>query len=128
MKRKLQVRVARSPDCSNSTVHRDVAVSHEVDFTACDRRMCRPDAVIVGRIIEVLQDGRPIGDGLGLGPRPEGEAQSEHVTVRSDAGIAEQIPGSAEGLATFEDGVGLAGAFSLQVEGGVDARQAGAHD
>ena len=55
-------------------------------------------------------------------------AQRVHVGVGADAGIAEQVPGAADRLAAFEDGVALARAAVLQVPGGADARQAGADD
>ena len=86
------------------------------------------DAVVARDLADVGQDRRAVGDRLGVLPRPEGVAQRVHVGVRADAGIAEQIPGAAAGLARLEDGVALARALVLQVPGRADARQARAHD
>ena len=61
-------------------------------------------------------------------PRPERVAEREHVRVRADAGVAEQVPGAADGVARLEDRVGLARGTRLDVVGGADARQAGADD
>jgi hypothetical protein len=79
-------------------------------------------------LADVVQDGRAVGDRLGVLPRPEAVAQRVHVGVRAHAGIAEQIPGAAARLAAFEDGVALARAAILQVPGGADAGEAGADD
>ena len=43
-------------------------------------------------------------------------------------GIAEQVPGPADGVACLEDGVRGPGALGLEVVAGPDARQAGADD
>src|SRR5712691_3020513 len=48
------------------------------------------------------------------------------VALGADAGIAEQIPGAADGLAPFEDDEALARAFLPQVIARADAGQAGA--
>ena len=45
----------------------------------------------------------PAGDCFRLRPRPEREAQGEHVRVGADAGEPEQVPGAADGVAGLED-------------------------
>ena len=70
----------------------------------------------------------PVGDRLRLRPGPERVAEREHVGVRADARVAEQVPGAADRLARLEDRVALAGALGLQVVGGADAGEAGADD
>ena len=86
------------------------------------------DAVLGGGLAHVIQNPRPVGDRLRLGPRLERIAQREHVAVGADAGIAKQIPGAADAVAALEDDVALAGAFLLQVKTRADAGQPGADD
>ena len=86
------------------------------------------DAVIGGGLADVIQNPRPVGDRLRLGPRPERIAQREHVGVGSHAGIAKQIPGAADAIAALEDSVGFARAFLLQMIARPDAGEAGADD
>ena len=86
------------------------------------------DAVLGRGLADVVQDPRPVGDRLRLGPRLERIAQREHVAVGADAGIAEQIPGAADAVAALEDDETLAGALLLQVIARADAGQPGADD
>ena len=86
------------------------------------------DAVLAGGLAHVVEDRRTVGDRLGLRPGPERVAEREHVRVRADARVAEQVPGAADVLARLEDRVGLAGALRLQLAAGADAGQAGADD
>src|SRR5277367_1038748 len=86
------------------------------------------DAVVPGRIPDVFQDGRPVRDCLGFLPGFEGIAERVHVRIGTYAGIAEQVPGTPDGVASFEDRVIAARAVLLQVDAGPDARQAGADD
>ena len=86
------------------------------------------DAVLGRGLPHIVQDARPVGDRLRLGPRLERIAEREHVAVGADAGIAKQIPGAADAIAALEDDVALAGAFLLQMKARADARQAGADD
>lgn len=51
-----------------------------------------------------------------------------HVAVGTDAGIAEEIPCSANRVTALKDGVALARALLTQVAGRADARQARADD
>src|SRR5687768_136170 len=86
------------------------------------------DTVIASRVSHILEDGGAIGDGLRLTPRTERIAERVHVRVGADAWIAEQIPGAADALATFEDGVAASRAVALQMIAGADAGQARADD
>ncbi|MCY1294091.1 hypothetical protein D9M70_433730 [compost metagenome] len=86
------------------------------------------DAGFLGGLADIGADRRPVGDGLGAAPGLEAVAQRVHVRVRADAGVAEQVPGAADGIAGFQDGVALAGAAHLQVARGANAGQAGAYD
>ena len=79
-------------------------------------------------VADVVEDRGPVGDRLALLPGPEVVAEREHVRVRADARIAEQVPGAADGVARLEDRVGLARALRLEVAGGADAGEAGADD
>ena len=86
------------------------------------------DAVLDRGLANVVQDVRPVGDRLRLGPRLERIAEREHVRVGADAGIAKQVPGAADAVAALEDGVALARAFLLQVIPRADAGKPGADD
>ena len=84
------------------------------------------DAELASRVLDVFEDGGAVGDGLGALPRSERVAERVHVRVGADAGIAEEIPRAADGVAAFEDGVGAAGAASLKVIARRDAGEPGA--
>ena len=84
------------------------------------------DAELLRRLLEIVQDGRAVGDGLGLGPRLEGEAQGVHVAVRADARIAEQVPGAAQMGPALEQRIGPVRTLILQVIGRADAGNPGA--
>ena len=86
------------------------------------------DAPIARRVTDVLEDRRPVGDGLGVLPRPKRIPQGVHVGVRADPRVAEQVPGAADGLARLQDRVALPRAVGLEVMAGADPGQAGAHD
>src|SRR4051794_23621072 len=58
----------------------------------------RVDAVDPSRLADVLQDRGSVRDGLLPGPRPEAVAQREHVRVRPDPGVAEQVPGATDAV------------------------------
>src|SRR6266700_5147313 len=86
------------------------------------------DAVLGCRLADVVQDLRPLGDRLRLGPWLERIAHREHVAVGANAGIAEQIPGAADAVAALEDRKTLARAFLLQVKTRPDTGQPRADD
>src|SRR3954471_2879654 len=86
------------------------------------------DAFFRRGVAHVVEDLRPIGNRLRLGPRPERIAQREHVAVGAYARITEQVPGAADAAAALEDRVSLARALGLQMVTGADAGQAGADD
>src|SRR3954454_13598796 len=86
------------------------------------------DAVVDRGLADVVQNPRPVGDRLRLGPRFERVAERVHVGVGADAGIAKQVPGAADAVAALEDHVALARALLLQVIARANAGQAGADD
>src|SRR6478609_6326288 len=86
------------------------------------------DAILDRRLPNVIEDVRPVGDRLRLRPRLERVAEREHVGVGADPGVLEEVPGPAAALAPLEDRIALAGAVGLEVDGGADAREAGADD
>src|SRR5262249_26334004 len=53
---------------------------------------------------------------------------SEHVRIRTNAGIAEQIPGAADRCTIFKNDEGLIRALFAKVMGGGDAGQPGSHN
>src|SRR5947199_8859418 len=86
------------------------------------------NTVLFGGLAHIVQNLRPVGDSLCLGPRLERVTQSEHVAVGADAGISEQIPGAADAVAALEDRKTLAGTFVLEMIAGADAGQPRADD
>lgn len=86
------------------------------------------DVVLAGRLLDVAQDRRRIGDRTILEPGLERVAERVQVRVRAHAGIAEQIPGAAERVACLEDQVALFGLPAGQVGGGSDPGDPGADD
>src|ERR1700721_4784503 len=86
------------------------------------------DAVLGGGLAYVIQNSRPVGDRLRLGPRLERIAEREHVAVGADAGITKQIPGAADTVATFKNNEALVRAFLLKMIARADAGGAGADD
>src|SRR4029450_10279476 len=96
-----------------------LALRSDLDFDRPLRLGCRPrgrhDAVAIADLrvdtvgardlAGVVEDGRPVGDRLGVLPRPEAVAQRVHVGIRAHTGIAEQVPGAAARLAALENGV-----------------------
>ena len=86
------------------------------------------DAGLGGGVLDVLQDRLAVGDRLLAVPRTERVAEREHVGVGADAGVAEQVPRAADGVAGLEDGVAGPRALGLHVVAGADAGQAGADD
>lgn len=86
------------------------------------------DAVLLGGILHVLGDGGALGNGVVLVPRVPGKTKGEEIRVRPDAGIAEQIPGTSNGVAGLEDGIGVAGQFTLDSISGIDTGDTTADD
>src|SRR4051794_35520701 len=66
------------------------------------------DTVFGGGLAHVVQDPRPVGDRLWLGPWLERITQREHVAVGADAGISEQIPGATYTVASLQERKALA--------------------
>src|SRR5690242_2325332 len=86
------------------------------------------DAVVACRVPDVFENGGAVGDRLRLAPRTERIAERIHVRIGADARIAEQIPGTADAVAAFENGVAAGRAVPLQVIAGADAGQTRADD
>src|SRR5690606_38514831 len=61
-------------------------------------------------------------------PRAKRVAEREHVGVRTDPGIAEEVPGPADGVARLEDRVGGPRALVLHIVGRAHAGEACADD
>ena len=77
---------------------------------------------------DVLLDRRAVGKHFDVQPGAELESEGVHVGVRSDAGIAEQVPGATHSLAPLEHGDSQLGQLGLEVTRRADARQAGSDD
>src|ERR1700733_10660977 len=80
------------------------------------------DAVLARGLAYVVEDRRPLGDRLLIGPGLECVAVGVQVRVRADARVAKQIPRATCAVAILEDRVGLAGKTMLQVPGSADTR------
>src|SRR3546814_7787585 len=50
------------------------------------------DPVLARGLADIVEDRRPVGDRLRLGPRFEGIAQRVHIRIGSDTRIPKQIP------------------------------------
>src|SRR5262249_9696374 len=97
-------------------------------FDAMSKADFLVDAVLGRGLAHIVEDARSVGDRLRVGPRLERITQREHVAVGTDAGIAKQIPGAANRLASFEDDKTLGRALRLQMIARADPGQAGADD
>ena len=86
------------------------------------------DAALGGGLLHIGQNRRPIGNRLGRQPGLGVIAHGVHVTVRSNPGIAKQIPGAADGFAPLQDSKRLAWAFILQLAGRTDSGQPSTYD
>ena len=86
------------------------------------------DVAVIDDLVEIFQNRRTIGNRLFMGPRLELEAQRVHVRIRTDAGIAEQIPGSAQVGTPLDDRIAFAAAFLAQMHRHADTRDARADD
>src|SRR5512143_1657684 len=85
------------------------------------------DSVFVRGVLDVIQDGRPVGDCLRVAPRLKAVAERVHVGVGANAGISEQIPCAAHRASTLENCVALAGTSCLDVIASANARESGSH-
>src|SRR2546426_8013169 len=80
------------------------------------------------RLAKILENRPPVGDGFGTFPGLEGVSQGVHVGVRANAGIAEEVPGTADVVSRLEDGVRPTGTARLQVIARADAGNPGTGD
>ena len=81
-----------------------------------------------GGVGDIVADRLAPCDRLLARPGSEREAERVHVRVRSDPGIAEQVPGAADRVARLEDRIGLSRALRLHPVGRIDTRQPGTDD
>ena len=65
------------------------------------------DAVCRGRLPQVTQDRRAVGNRLRVRPRTEGEGEGVHVRVGADPGIAKEVPGATARRPCLEDREGV---------------------
>src|SRR5208282_6203511 len=73
------------------------------------------DAISLRRLADIAADQSALCNrGIRL-PRTKRIAEGVHVRIGANAGIAEQVPGAAEGVAAFEDDVGFVPAVSLHM-------------
>src|SRR4051794_33608715 len=86
------------------------------------------DAVLVGGLVDVLANRGPVGQRARLLPRAEVVAEREHVGVRADARVAEQVPGAADRPARLQDCEGPPRAGHLEMAAGADPGQPSADD
>ena len=86
------------------------------------------DATLVHDAVEIIEDGGPVGDRFFVLPRFEIEAQRMHVAIRTDAGIAEQIPCPAQIGAPLKDRIAVMRRLFLHMGGHPDAGYARPHD
>ena len=80
----------------------------------------------IARVLDVLEYGVTVRDGLLAVPGPERVAQRVHVRIGADSRVPKQVPCAANGVAGFEDGEAGPRALRLQIVAGADARQPGA--
>jgi hypothetical protein len=85
------------------------------------------DAVLLRDGAQVVEDQRTVGQRGVAGPGTPAVAEGEHVGVRADAGVAEEVPRAAEALAGLQDRHAAARVAAAQLRGGTDAGQAGPH-
>ena len=81
-----------------------------------------------GCFTHIVQDSGAVSDSLGIFPRVEWVSEGEHIRIGANTGIAEQIPGSANRGARFEDDILLARTARLQAVGCSDAGKTGTDD
>src|SRR3954466_4453230 len=85
-------------------------------------------SLVAGGCRDVLADVLAGRDCPRIRPWPERIAHREHVRVRANAGIPEQVPCAANAGALLQNGVALAGTKLLQVVRRIDAGQPRTHD
>ncbi len=86
------------------------------------------DVVLRGDGAQVVEDRGAVGQRPVAAPRAPREAEGEHVGVRADAGVAEQVPGAAGALPRLQHGHRAGGVLDREPAGGADAGEAGTDD
>ena len=88
----------------------------------------RFDAVLRDGLLQVGQDLVAAGDRVLVPPRFELVAERVQIRVRSDTGVAEQVPRATDRAAGLDDGVRPSGQVALQVVRSADAGDPGSDD
>ncbi len=86
------------------------------------------EVVLVDDLVQVVENLVRIGDRVVRSPRLELIAEGMQIRVRPDAGIAEQVPGAADRVATVHDREALTGLQGSQVMTHPEAGDAGTDD
>src|ERR1700683_448355 len=61
------------------------------------------DAIFANSFLKIFENGRTTRDGFLVSPGAETEAERVHVRIGTDARIAEEVPGSANRVAAFQN-------------------------
>ncbi len=109
---------------SASTVQRESAVDQRRRHDPVAKADLLDYAVLLCGLDDVPADRLAVGDRRSARPRLEVVAEREHVRVRADAWIAEEVPGATEPVACLEDGESLLGALGLKAARCPDSGQA----
>src|SRR5690606_23077440 len=83
---------------------------------------------LLGSVGDVLPNCRAVCQHLQLIPRAELIAETEHIRIRANTRVAEEIPGTAQTLASLQNDQAFLGKRSLNMAGGTDTRKAGTTD
>ena len=81
------------------------------------------NAMLLGRLAQIVENRAPIGNGLVVHPRLELIAKGMQVRVGPNAGITKQVPRTTRCAARLKDGKGFLRLFFLQVVARTDAGQ-----
>src|SRR5215213_8899798 len=83
---------------------------------------------LFGCFADIFKDCRTVGDCLRVAPRAKPVTERVHIGIRTDAGIAKQVPRSAHRRASFENRKTLLRAFHRQMRAGSDSRKPRSHN
>jgi hypothetical protein len=75
-----------------------------------------------------MSDRWAVGNGFLCRPGLEVITQGMHITVRADARVTEQIPGTPNSVASLQNGKTRTGTIPLELNGGANTRQPSAYD
>ena len=86
------------------------------------------DPLVARGVANVLADQITVRNRLGVLPWPKCISHGEHVGVRTDSGITEQVPGATYSRTVFKDDERLLRAPDSEVMSGADAGESGPHN